>query len=35
MSETAEGVEDGGVASTGKGTLTVGGDGVSCDALGG
>lgn len=35
VSETAEGVENGGVTSTGKGALAVGRDGVGCDALGG
>jgi len=35
VTETAEDVEDGSVASTGKGTLTVRGQRVGSDALGG
>jgi hypothetical protein len=33
--ETTESVEDGSVESTGEGTLTVGGEGIGGDALGG
>ena len=35
VAETAEGVEDGSVESTGKGTLAVRGQSVGGDALGG
>jgi hypothetical protein len=35
VAETAEGVEDGGVSGTGEGTLTVRGQRVGGDALGG
>lgn len=35
VTETAEGVEDGGVEGAGQGPLTVGREGVGCDTLGG
>lgn len=35
MAETAEGVEDGSVEGTGKGTLAVGGERIGGNALGG